>query len=174
MSSILNSTLRSWASAFIHLPTHPTAPPSAALGAGTPGGGAGGASDGTTIFVKGYDKYLGEEEVRKQLTEAFAPYGAVQNIRLPTDRETGELKGIGYIEFATVEEKNAAAELDGAEAAGGWLKVDVNPGPPGGAGGGRGGGFGGGGFGGGGVTGSNMLPIGSRGGGGGGGYGGRY
>jgi nucleolin len=81
--------------------------------------------------------------VRKQLTDAFAAYGAVQNVRLPMDRETGELKGIGYVEFASADEKNAAAALDGSEAAGGWLKVDPNPGPPGGGAGGRGGGFGG-------------------------------
>jgi RNA recognition motif. (a.k.a. RRM, RBD, or RNP domain) len=75
---------------------------------GTPGGGAGGATEddgGTTIFLKGFDRYLGEDEVRNQLTAAFAEYGAVQNIRLPTDRETGELKGFGYIEFASQEEK---------------------------------------------------------------------
>lgn len=112
---------------------------------GTPGGSS---DPSNTLFVKGFDKYLGEDEVRNQLTEAFGAFGEVQNIRLPTDRETGELKGFGYVQFATVEEKNKAAELDGQEAAGGWLKVDVNssstPGGAGGRGGGRGGGFGGG------------------------------
>ena len=62
-------------------------------------------SDGTTIFVKGFDKYLGEEAVRQQLTETFADCGTVSTVRLPTDRETGELKGIGFIEFATAEAK---------------------------------------------------------------------
>ena len=101
--------------------------------------------NGTTLFVKGFDKYLGEEEVRRQLSEAFGEYGQVNGVRLPSDRETGELKGIGYVEFASVEEKNAAAELDGQEAAGGWLKVDLNPGTPssGGRGGRDGGRFGG-------------------------------
>eukprot|EP00889_Picochlorum_renovo_P000715 jgi/Picre1/27745/NNA_000709.t1 len=104
------------------------------------------ADNGSTLFVKGFDKYLGEEEVRNQLTEAFSAYGTVNGVRLPTDRETGELKGIGYVEFATADEKNAAVELNGQEAAGGWLKVDPNPGAPtprsggdGGRGGGRGG-----------------------------------
>lgn len=72
---------------------------------GTPGGGGGGGEDGSTLFVKGFDRYLGEDEVRNQLTAAFANYGTVQNIRLPTDRESGELKGFGYVEFATVDEK---------------------------------------------------------------------
>lgn len=70
------------------------------------------------------------------------------SVRLPTDRETGDLKGIGYIEFATAEGKEAASSMDGAEVAGGWLKVDLNAGTPGSGGGGRGGG--GGGYGGGG------------------------
>lgn len=43
--------------------------------------------------------------MRSALTEAFSSYGGVNNIRLPTDRETGELKGIGFIEFATAEAK---------------------------------------------------------------------
>lgn len=62
-------------------------------------------SDGTTIFVKGFDKYLGEDAVREQLTATFADCGAVNTVRLPTDRESGELKGIGFIEFATTEAK---------------------------------------------------------------------
>ena len=112
---------------------------------------------------------MGEDEVRNQLTAAFANYGDVQNIRLPTDRETGELKGFGYVQFGSADEKNAAAEMDGQEAAGGWLKVDVNSqSTP--ASGGRGG-FGGGGRGGG------RFDSGGRGGGrgfGGGRGGGRF
>jgi len=97
------------------------------------------ADNGSTLFVKGFDKYLGEEEVRKQLSDAFGAYGTVNGVRLPTDRETGELKGIGYVEFGNVEEKNSAVELDGQEVAGGWLKVDPNPGTPSSGGRGRGG-----------------------------------
>lgn len=133
---------------------------------GTPGGGGGGDS-GSTLFLKGFDKYLGEDEVRNQLTAAFSEFGQVQNIRLPTDRETGELKGFGYVQFATADEKNAAAAMEGQEAAGGWLKVDVNSqSTPGG--GGRGG-FGGGGRGGGrfdsGGRGGGRFGSGGRGGG---------
>lgn len=43
--------------------------------------------------------------MRRQLTEAFGAAGTVVNVRLPTDRETGELKGIGFIEFETAEAK---------------------------------------------------------------------
>ena len=119
---------------------------------GAAAGGEGRPSDGVTIFVKGFDKYAGEDAVRQALTEAFAEKGEVVAVRLPSDRESGELKGIGFIEFASPEGKAAAIELDGAEVAGGWLKVDANVGGGGGGGGrGGGGGFGaprGGGFGG--------------------------
>ena len=133
---------------------------------GAAGGGEGRPSDGVTIFVKGFDKYAGEDAVRQALTEAFAEKGEVVAVRLPSDRESGELKGIGFIEFASPEGKAAAIELDGAEVAGGWLKVDANVGGGGGGGRGGGGGFGaprGGGFGG---------RCGGRGFGGGGGRGG--
>lgn len=91
------------------------------------------------------------------------------SVRLPTDRETGDLKGIGYIEFATAEGKEAASSMDGAEVAGGWLKVDLNAGTPGSGGGGRGGGGGGyGGGGGGRFSGRGGRFSGGRGGRGGG------
>jgi nucleolin len=102
----------------------------------------------------------GEDATRAALQEVFGECGEVVNIRLPSDRESGELKGIAYIEFGSADAKDKAGELNGSEAAGGYLKVDVNVAPrtPGGGGGfgggfggGRGGGFGGrggGGFGG--------------------------
>lgn len=63
-------------------------------------------SDPTTIFVKGFDKYLGgEDEVRQALTEVFQECGEIASVRLPTDRETQELKGIAFIQFATPEGK---------------------------------------------------------------------
>ena len=125
------------------------------------GNAQGRTSDGTTVFVKGFDKYAGEDAVREELTRVFGEKGGVTSVRLPTDRETGELKGIAFIEFGDAAGKAAAVELDGCEAAGGWLKVDPNVGGPPGGSGGRGGGFGGGGgrgggrgFGGGGRGGS--------------------
>ena len=68
--------------------------------------GAGAEDDGgTTIFVKGFDRSLGEDDVRAALQEAFGECGEVTQVRLPMDRETGELKGIGFIEFSTAEGK---------------------------------------------------------------------
>lgn len=46
--------------------------------------------------------------MRNQLTEAFGTYGTVVNVRLPTDRESGELKGIGFVEFESTEAKVGA------------------------------------------------------------------
>ncbi len=65
-------------------------------------------------------------------------------------RETGELRGTCYIDFATAEGKAKAAELTGTACAGGELYVDPNVKPKadfaagGGGFGGRGGGRGGG------------------------------
>lgn len=43
--------------------------------------------------------------MRQQLTEAFQECGEVTSVRLPTDRETGALKGIAFIEFGSPEGK---------------------------------------------------------------------
>ncbi len=48
---------------------------------------------------------MGEDDVRQQLTEAFQECGEINSVRLPTDRETGALKGIAFIEFANPEGK---------------------------------------------------------------------
>lgn len=66
---------------------------------------AGGEPDGTTVFVKGFNRELGEDEVRSQLMEAFKECGEISAVRLPTDRDTGDLKGIGFVEFATPDGK---------------------------------------------------------------------
>jgi nucleolin len=132
--------------------------------------------------VKGFDTSEGEDAAKSALMEAFADCGEISYIRMPSDRESGELKGFAYIEFGSAEAKQKAGDLDGAEAAGGYLKVDLNvqprqPNSGGGGFGGRGGGRGGrgdrGGFGGrGGGRGGFGGGFGGRGGGR-GGFGGR-
>lgn len=115
----------------------------------TPQAGFGGRGAGDTpqknpaeLFVKGFDSSMGEEAVRSALEEVFGQYGAIKRVSIPTNRETGELRGIAFVEFGNEGEKTAALEADGSEAAGGYLKVDANTGGGGGRGGGRGG-FGG-------------------------------
>lgn len=93
----------------------------------------------------------GEDAAKATLQEVFGECGNIMRIRMPSDRDSGELKGFAYIEFESADAKTKAAEYDGSEACGGYLKVDVNVAPrtPGGGGrfgndGGRGGGrFGG-------------------------------
>ena len=78
------------------------------------------------------------------LTAVFAEYGSVKRVQLPTDRETGRMRGFGFVEMAAEAEETAAIEaLDGAE----WMGRDlkVNKAKPredrsGGGGGRRGGG----------------------------------
>ncbi|KAH0562612.1 hypothetical protein GP486_002704 [Trichoglossum hirsutum] len=42
--------------------------------------------------------------------EEFGKWGTVMTVRLPTDMETGNLKGFGYVQFASVEEAKSALE----------------------------------------------------------------
>ncbi|WP_310413949.1 RNA-binding protein, partial [Chamaesiphon sp. OTE_8_metabat_110] len=53
-----------------------------------------------------------------------AEYGKVKRVQLPTDRETGRLRGFAFVEMETDAEESAAIEaLDGAEWKGRDLKV---------------------------------------------------
>lgn len=97
--------------------------------------------DTKTVFVKGFDRYQGEEEVRTQLTQAFAECGKVVNVRLPTYPDDGNLRGFAFIEFADANAVEKAGELNETEVAGGYITVDTNAGggkPAGGRGRGRG------------------------------------
>ncbi len=88
---------------------------------------------------------LSYEVTEADLTSAFAEYGAVKRVQLPTDRETGRMRGFGFVEMETESEEAAAINaLDGAE----WMGRDlrVNKARPredrGGSRGGGGGGWG--------------------------------
>jgi RNA recognition motif-containing protein len=59
------------------------------------------------------------------LTQTFAEYGKVKRVQLPTDRETGRLRGFAFVEMSTEAEETAAIEaLDGAEWMGRSMKVN--------------------------------------------------
>lgn len=88
---------------------------------------------------------LSYEVTQEDLTAVFAEYGSVKRVQLPTDRETGRLRGFAFVEMSSETEEAAAIEaLDGAE----WMGRDmrVNKAKPRED---RGGSFGGGGGGGG-------------------------
>ena len=106
----------------------------------------GDASD--TLFVGNLSFQASEDDLRN----AFAECGEIISVRLPTDRETGQAKGFGYIQFSSIEEAKAAVAFNGTELAGRPCRLDFAGKKPEGSGfggGGRGGGRGGrGGFGG--------------------------
>lgn len=68
---------------------------------------------------------LSYEVTQEDLSAVFSEYGSVKRVQLPTDRETGRLRGFGFVEMATEAEEDAAIEaLDGAEWMGRDLKVN--------------------------------------------------
>lgn len=68
---------------------------------------------------------LSYEVTQDDLNAVFAEYGSVKRVQLPTDRETGRLRGFGFVEMGTDAEETAAIEaLDGAEWMGRALKVN--------------------------------------------------
>ena len=61
----------------------------------------------------------------KDLEEVFKEYGTVKRVQLPTDRETGRVRGFAFVEMSSdAEEESAIAALDGAEWMGRQLKVN--------------------------------------------------
>ncbi len=91
---------------------------------------------------------LSYEVKEADLSAVFAEYGSVKRVQLPTDRETGRMRGFGFVEMSTDAEEDAAiAALDGAEWMGRDLKVNkAKPREDRGSGGGDRRGGGGGGF----------------------------
>ena len=89
-----------------------------------------------------------------EVQQLFAEYGAVESVALPTDRETGQARGFGFVEMDNDAAAKAIAGLNGRDFGGRALTVnEAKPREAGGGGGNRGGGGyggGGGGYGGGG------------------------
>ncbi|MCW6049720.1 RNA-binding protein [Microcoleus sp. A2-C5] len=68
---------------------------------------------------------LSYEVSSEDLSQVFAEYGTVSRVQLPTDRETGKMRGFAFVEMASEAEESAAiAALDGAEWMGRDLKVN--------------------------------------------------
>ncbi|MEM9244414.1 MAG: RNA-binding protein [Cyanobacteria bacterium P01_F01_bin.153] len=74
-----------------------------------------------TIYI-GNLSYDAEEE---DLRTVFAEYGEVKRVTLPTDRETGRIRGFAFVELANSEDEESAIEsLHGAEWMGRELRVN--------------------------------------------------
>ncbi|MFQ4134946.1 RNA recognition motif domain-containing protein [Nodosilinea sp. PGN35] len=68
---------------------------------------------------------LSYDATSEDLTSVFAEYGSVKRVQLPTDRETGRMRGFAFVEMSADAEEDAAIEaLDGAEWMGRDLKVN--------------------------------------------------
>ena len=58
------------------------------------------------------------------LNTTFAEYGSVKRVQLPTDRDTGRMRGFAFVEMSSdAEESSAIDALDGAEWMGRSLRV---------------------------------------------------
>ncbi|MDZ8108363.1 MAG: RNA-binding protein [Nostoc sp. DedQUE12a] len=96
-----------------------------------------------SIYVGNLSYQVTEDDIKG----VFAEYGTVKRVQLPTDRETGRLRGFAFVEMGTEAEETAAiSALDGAEWMGRDLKVNkAKPREDRGPSGGNRGGYGGGG-----------------------------
>lgn len=78
-----------------------------------------------SVYIGNLSYKVNEEDVR----EVFAEYGSVTRVSLPVDRETGRMRGFGFVEMQTEAQENQAIdELDGAE----WMErvLKVNKAKP--------------------------------------------
>ncbi|MEO0758055.1 MAG: RNA-binding protein [Cyanobacteria bacterium J06648_16] len=82
---------------------------------------------------------LSYDVTREDVEGVFAEYGKISRVSLPTDRETGRIRGFAFVEMEAQSDEKAAIEaLDGAE----WMgrELRVNEARPRGDSGGSGGG----------------------------------
>jgi RNA recognition motif-containing protein len=69
---------------------------------------------------------LSFDTTEETLRDAVARFGAVERVDLPTDRETGRMRGFGFVTMARAEDAaRAIAELDGSQLDGRSLRVSV-------------------------------------------------
>jgi len=69
-------------------------------------------TEGSTVFIKGFDTQSYDiNSVYDEIRALFEQCGEISRISLPKDRETGALKGFGYIDFASFEAKVNSASV---------------------------------------------------------------
>ena len=87
-----------------------------------------------SIFVGNLPYEVSQDDLK----EVFQEYGTVKRVHIPTDKESGEMRGFGFVEMDTeAEEEKAISELDGAEWLGRELRVNKAKPRKEGSGGGR-------------------------------------
>lgn len=72
------------------------------------------------IYIGNLPYSVDEEEVRS----IFSEYGDVNSVKLISDRETGRMKGFGFVEMEDAGGARAIEELDGSEMGGRNMKVN--------------------------------------------------
>ena len=74
-----------------------------------------------TLFLGNMSFHSSEETLR----EAFAAHADVQSVRIPTDRETGRVKGFAYVQFYSTEDAQKAKQgMEGQDVDGRVLRLD--------------------------------------------------
>ncbi len=65
---------------------------------------------------------LAYEIEQEDLNEVFSEYGTVKRVYLPTDRDTGRVRGFAFVDMESeAEEDKAIQALDGAE----WMRREL-------------------------------------------------
>ena len=75
---------------------------------------------GKRIYVGNLPFSASEDEVR----DLFAVYGEVESVALPMDRDTGRMRGFGFVEMADNDANQAIEALDGTEMDGRQLRIN--------------------------------------------------
>ena len=74
-----------------------------------------------SIYIGNLSFRATEDDVKA----VFEDYGSVKTVKLPTDRETGRMRGFGFVEMESEDQETAAIEaLDEAEWMGRSLRVN--------------------------------------------------
>ncbi|KAF9518377.1 hypothetical protein BS47DRAFT_1375325 [Hydnum rufescens UP504] len=81
-----------------------------------------GTEDSTTIFVANLAYSVDDEQLKTE----FSSFGEVLSARVPTDRNTGRARGIGYVEFAERASALAAVAETGKEIMGREVRIDLS------------------------------------------------
>ncbi len=73
------------------------------------------------IFVGNFSFNMTEDQLRSM----FEPFGAVESVTLATDRDTGRVRGFGFVEMTNNEEaEKAMAALNGTDVGGRTINVN--------------------------------------------------
>ncbi len=75
---------------------------------------------GTNIYIGN----LSYDSTEQGIRTLFEQYGAVHAVKLIEDRETGRMRGFGFVEMDTDGGKDAIKALDGREVDGRAIKVN--------------------------------------------------